>query len=106
MSLGLIPTWQFSADPRINPNLNAFVPSSAAWKRASSLEGFGYVMVEPSRSTLGPATLEQIRAANDAQTLDGVADWFRTGSWIYNHRTLLLGAGLGLGALAVALIVL
>lgn len=92
-TLGLIPTWQFSSDPRTNPSLNPFVPSSPAWQKAAGMNGLGYVMVQADRSTLGPVTLEQLRTSGQ---INGVMDTFRAGGWAYENWKLLAVGGLAL----------
>jgi hypothetical protein len=93
---GIIPTWQFSSDPNLNPRLNRFVPSSAAWQQA--MNGLGYVMVNSARSTLGPQQVEQLRTSGQ---IDGVTDWFRAGGWLYENRWYLGLAGAALLAFSV-----
>ncbi len=95
---GIIPTWQFSSDPNINPSLNRFVPSSAAWQKAQQAPGLGYVMVEASRSTLGPGQLEQLRTSGQ---IDGVFDSFRAGGWFYENRHYLYVGGAALLAFGI-----
>lgn len=101
--LGIIPTWQFSSDPNINPSLNRFVPSSPAWQKAIAPDGLGYVMVDADRSVLMPPTIAALKATGQ---ISDASDWFRAGGWVYENRKALFGAGVAIGAIALALRVL
>lgn len=93
-NLGLIPNWQFNADPSINPFLNPHVSMPDGWTQAYTVQpygasmtpisvpipsplygaGLGYQMIDRARSNLG----------------DGIA------SWAWDHRK-----GLALGVVGL-----
>lgn len=90
--LGMIPNWQFNADPRFNPSITDKAITLAKYNemyRVPAPGGLGYVMVDPQGSTnMGP--------------LNGALDVFRAGGWVYENRTPIAIGGavlLGLGVL-------
>lgn len=120
-SLGLIPSWQFSANPAVNPGINPYV-GPPTWQQAPAYRcddgtlgcgpgygmihggfqnpgGLGYVMVDPSRSYRAPRATA---GAQPAPALSGITDLFTAGGWIYDNRTAIFWSGVGLVGLGLA----
>lgn len=90
--LGMIPSWQFNADPRFNPSITDKAITLAQYNQQYVIPapgGLGYVMVDQRGSTnMGP--------------LAGALDIFRAGGWAFDHRMELAVGGvvlMGLGVL-------
>ncbi len=89
-NLGLIPNWQFNADPRFNPSITDQAITGAQYNARYVIPapgGLGYIMVDADRSN---------------RVLEGVADMFRATGWVYENRSYIAIGGavlLGLGVL-------
>ncbi len=68
--LGLIPAWQFSSDPAVNPKINPHVQFPEGWTQTT---------VQPTGAFWQPPTVN----------LGGVFD-----SWAFTHRKWLVIGGL------------
>ena len=80
--LGLIPSWQFSQDPEVNPNINPHVVFP---------EGYNQRTVQPVGAFWEPPTVN----------LGGLGLF---DSWAWNNRKLIALGGIGLlGAAVLAL---
>jgi len=78
--LGMIPSFQFSTDPRVNPGINPFVKFPEGWTQ-STVQPVGRAMAPPA-------------------SLEGLASIFDSWAW-QNRKWLVLG---GAGLLGLALL--
>ena len=105
-SLGIIPDWQFSPDPKVNPNINPYVNIPAGWMSQSLPAQNGFL------APRAPEAGAQFMPANDAQKaalgyqmveqLGAIPNPFESWWWV-NRKPLVIGGVvlLGLGAIAL-----
>lgn len=109
-SLGIIPDWQFNADPSINPFLNPHVSMPDGWTQAYTVQPYGASMSPISvpmpsplygarfagRGPLGTGGLGYIMIDNPPQALSGGLR-----GWAWDHRKGLALGVVGLVGIAV-----
>lgn len=104
-NLGLIPNWQFSADPSINPFLNPHVSMPDGWTQAYTVQPYGASMAPiavPQPSPLyganfgGSPQLGYLMIDRPPPQLAGGVT-----SWVWEHRKGVALGVVGLVGLAV-----
>ena len=98
MQLGIIPNWQFNADPGINIKLNPHVQFPAGMNQMTVQPVVGPIDQWPS--TLSFRTWPDGRLVN-GQQLNGVFDVGFFDSWWWRNRKWLLLGGLTLAGVGV-----
>jgi hypothetical protein len=96
--LGLIPSWIFSGDPRVNINLNPHLNIPADWPRGQrTVQPLNYFAAKASGDPLSGLGITMAHWAKPPVGIAGI-DY----GWVWDNKKWLVLGGVGLMGLAVA----